>query len=153
VNIDTIRSENDNSIMQSNEHGYGVVDASYKAAGELAGLTRLVDAFYEQMDTLPQAQVIRAMHGADLSESRRKLTYFLSGWLGGPKLFPQHFGGINIPAFHQPYPIGEAERDAWLLCMERAIALQPFQPSFKDYLLTQLRIPAERIRQACAMRR
>lgn len=62
----------------------------YQEAGELAGITRLVDEFYVNMDTLPEAETIRSMHPEDLTESRKKLTYFLCGWLGGPKLFPQH---------------------------------------------------------------
>ena len=39
--------------------------------------------------------------------------------------------------------------------MEQAIARQPFTPEFAEYLLRQLRVPAERIRQvqaACPMR-
>ncbi|MDD9893401.1 MAG: group II truncated hemoglobin [Gammaproteobacteria bacterium] len=126
---------------------YGTDDASYQAAGALEGVTALVDAFYEQMDKLPEAAKIRAMHPQDLSESRRKLTYFLSGWLGGPRLYAEHYGGIRIPIFHKPFPIGDAERDAWLRCMELAIDEQPYATDFKTYLLTQLRVPAERIRQ------
>lgn len=126
---------------------YGTLDASYQAAGELAGITALVDAFYGYMETLPEAAKIRAMHPQDLAESRRKLSYFLSGWLGGPKLYAEHYGGIRIPLFHKPFPIGDAERDAWLLCMQKAIAEQPYTDDFKGYLLTQLRVPAERIRQ------
>lgn len=126
---------------------YGENDASYQAAGALAGITALVDAFYAQMDTLSEAAKIRAMHPKDLSESRRKLSYFLSGWLGGPKLYSEHYGSIRIPMFHKPFPIGDPERDAWLHCMELAIAAQPYADDFKTYLLTQLRVPAERIRQ------
>jgi hemoglobin len=118
----------------------------YQAAGELAGITRLVDQFYTCMDTLPEAEVIRTMHPPDLTESRRKLTYFLCGWLGGPRLFQQHYGPISIPGAHKRFPIGYEERDAWLLCTQRALAVQPYSDQFKDYLLTALSIPAERVR-------
>lgn len=127
---------------------YGTADASYKAAGQLAGITQLVDDFYSHMDTFPEAYEIRHMHGGDLSESRLKLSYFLSGWLGGPKLYAEHFGGISVPGFHQHLTIGEPERDAWLLCMQQAIDQQPYDDAFKAYLLAQLRIPAERVRLA-----
>ena len=96
-------------------------------------------------DTLPEAAIIRAMHRQDLTESRDKLTLFLSGWMGGPKLYHEKYGGINIPRSHAHLPIGEAERDAWLLCMKRAIAKQNYRPEFSTYLLTQLSVPAERI--------
>ena len=37
------------------------------------------------------------------------------------------------------------ERDAWLLCMERALEEREFPPDFREYLLRELRAPAERI--------
>jgi hemoglobin len=95
-------------------NGYGNGMDLYRAAGELAGITSLVDAFYANMDTFPEARVIRNMHPEDLTESRRKLTYFLFGVLGGPRLFIEHYGRINLPDFHRQFPIGYDERDAWL---------------------------------------
>lgn len=124
---------------------YGFSDTSFQAAGGEAGIRQLVDDFYRFMDELPEAQVIRAMHRPELTESRDKLTLFLCGWMGGPRLYHDKYGSINIPRDHSHLPIGEAERDAWLLCMERALDLQAYTPEFKAYLLAQLRIPAERI--------
>ena len=123
----------------------------YRAAGELAGITSLVDAFYANMDTFPEARVIRTMHPEDLTESRKKLTYFLCGVLGGPRLFIEHYGGINLPDFHRQFPIGPDERNAWMLCIQHAIAVQPYEVSFKEYLLARLWIPAERIRMVNEM--
>jgi len=136
--------------MSVGEQEDSVQATPYREAGELAGITRLVDEFYINMDTLPEAETIRSMHPPDLTESRRKLTYFLCGWLGGPKLFQQHYGPISIPGFHKRFPIGYEERDAWLLCMQRAIAVQPYSDRFKDYLLAALSIPAERVREVNA---
>ena len=129
---------------------YGTGDASYQAAGAYEGISKLVNEFYDQMEALPEAQRIRRMHSADLTESRKKLTYFLSGWLGGPKLYREHYQPIVIPKFHQHMPIGEAERDAWMLCMRRAVEKQPFADDFKHYLIEQLYIPAERTRVLCS---
>jgi hemoglobin len=136
--------------MSADEQEDSVRTTPYQAAGELAGITRLVDEFYLNMDMLPEAETIRNMHPEDLTESRKKLTCFLSGWLGGPKLFQQHYGPISIPGFHKQFPICYEERDAWLLCMQRAIAVQPYSAPFKDYLLAALSIPAERVRQVNA---
>ncbi len=124
---------------------YGFSDASFKAAGEEAGIRKLVDDFYNFMDELPEAAIIRAMHKTDLTSSRDKLASFLCGWMGGPKRYHEKYGSINIPRDHSHLSIGEAERDAWLLCMQKAIAQQDYNPEFAHYLLTQLRIPAERI--------
>ena len=124
---------------------YGVGDASYRAAGERAGITKLVDAFYRIMDEVAEAQIIRRMHPRDLGESRDKLARFLCGWMNGPKLYAEKYGSIQIPAAHAHLPVGEREMNAWLLCMERALAEQGFAADFRAYLLRELRVPAERI--------
>ena len=124
---------------------YGFSDTSFQAAGGVDGVRKLVDDFYNEMDTLPEAAVIRKMHKTDLTESRDKLTLFLCGWMGGSRHYQEKYGSINIPRSHMHLPIGEVERDAWLLCMERAITNQNYTPEFATYLLAQLRIPAERI--------
>ncbi len=126
---------------------YGVEDASYQAAGQLQGITELVSAFYDYMDTLPEAEVIRKMHPTDLTLSKDKLTLFLSGWLGGPRLYSQKYQPISIPQVHRHLAVASKERDAWLLCMHKAAQDQPYSESFKKYLLEQLFVPAERIRQ------
>ena len=131
-----------------NEPQFGVGDASYQAAGGSAGIERLVADFYRIMDESEAAQSVRGMYPQDLTLAREKLAAFLSGWLGGPRRYAEKYGSISIPQFHTRWTVGEAERDAWLECMQQAIALQPYSPAFADYLLTQLRVPAERIRQA-----
>ncbi len=125
---------------------YGTNDASYQAAGQFEGLIKLVDAFYTFMDELPEAKAVRAMHSDDLTLSRDKLARFLSAWTGGPRLYKEKYGAISIPAAHSHLAIGSGERDAWLLCMEKALALQPYEQDFKEYLLKQLSVPAERCR-------
>ncbi|WP_426357614.1 group II truncated hemoglobin [Pseudocolwellia sp. HL-MZ19] len=129
---------------------YGVGDNSYKMAGELAGITQLVDEFYHNMATLTAAKKVRNMHAEDLSLSSKKLAYFLSGWLGGPKLYTEHFGSINIPLAHKHLSVGEDETQAWLLCMQKAVDKQNYEAAFKVYLMEQLRVPAERIRKVSA---
>ena len=106
----------------------------------------MVDVFYDFMDTLPDARGIRALHPPDLSTSRDKLARFLGGWLNGPNTFEEKYGSIHIPRAHAHLPIGVEERDAWLLCMQRAIEQQPYAEDFKRYLLRELAVPAERCR-------
>jgi hemoglobin len=124
----------------------GTGHASFTAAGGTPGLRQLVDDFYDAMDTMPEAARVRGMHPKDLTESRDRLALFLSGWLSGPNAFRPKYGPINIPRAHQHLPIGEAEMEAWLLCMKTALDKQPYEATFKDYLLRQPRIPAQRVR-------
>lgn len=125
---------------------YGTGDASYQAAGGEDGLTRLVDAFYRVMDEDARARDIRAMHVPDLTLSRAKLTTFLCAWLGGPNRYREKFGPISIPGSHAHLAIAEAERDAWLHCMQRAVDEQPWADDFKAYFMRVIAVPAERVR-------
>lgn len=122
---------------------YGQGDASFQAAGGEAGIRQLVDSFYHHMSKLPEAETIFNMHPSDLEVSRDKLARFLCGWLGGPRRYREKYGPIAIPSAHRHLEIGPAERDAWLLCMEKALEQQPYAPEFKEYLLEQLAVPAE----------
>ena len=104
----------------------------------------LVDRFYDLMDTLPEAAGIRALHPETLDESRNKLFWFLSGWMGGPQLYVERFGHPRLRARHLPFPIGESERDQWLLCMDKALA----QTGASAELVEMLKIPMYRVANA-----
>ena len=132
--------------MTRKKQVFGVADASYQAAGGIEGIQKLVNRFYDLMDSVPESAEIRALHKPDLGEARQRLAWFLSGWLGGPKLYQQHVGSISIPGFHRRFNIGSSEKEAWLDCMARAITEQDYSEEFKHYLLYQLSIPAERCR-------
>jgi hemoglobin len=93
----------------------------YQLIGGEAAIRRLVDRFYALMNELPEARTIRALHAADLTPAKERLFMFLSGWLGGPPLYAERFGPPRLRQSHQTFPIGEAERDAWMLCMTRAL--------------------------------
>jgi len=60
-----------------NNETYGIEDTSFKAAGGFEGINSLVESFYQQMDQLPEAKIIRSMHAQDLSLIIDKLTHFL----------------------------------------------------------------------------
>ena len=118
----------------------------YERLGGEAAVRKLVDRFYELMDSLPEAGHIRDLHPADLSGSRDKLFKFLSGWLGGPPLYEAEYGHPRLRARHLPFPIGEAERDAWLRCMEQALAEAEMDELLRSHLLQSLRNTADHMR-------
>ena len=81
----------------------------------------LADHFYDTMETLEEAKTIRAMHPDDLSESRDKFYWFLVGWSGGPPLYTSKFGHPRLRMRHLPFAVDSAARDAWMLCMRKAL--------------------------------
>jgi hemoglobin len=89
--------------------------------GELA-VRRLVDRFYDEMDARPDVKPLRDLHPEDLADSRDKLFWFMSGWLGGPPLYMQKKGHPRLRARHLPFVIDAAMRDQWMLCMRMALA-------------------------------
>lgn len=97
------------------------METPYEELGGDAVVRALVDRFYDYMDDLPEAEGIRAMHAADLTVARDRLYWFLTGWLGGPPMYIERRGHPRLRARHLPFPIGEAERDAWMACMDRAL--------------------------------
>ena len=93
----------------------------YQMIGGAEMVRRVVDRFYDIMDTAPEAAGIRAMHAKDLGPMRERLTDFLSGWLGGPPLYFQRSDRKCIVSAHKPYAIGGAEVDEWMFCMRKAM--------------------------------
>ena len=44
------------------------------------------------MEIAPGYTALRASHGADLTNARAKLFWFLCGWMGGPQHYVERFG-------------------------------------------------------------
>ncbi|GLR25866.1 globin [Limnobacter litoralis] len=99
------------------------------------GVQRLVDLFYDEMDSNPAYARIRHLHPADLSHSREKLTLFLSGWLGGPDIYSPQFGHPRLRARHLPFPIASEDRDQWLSCMLHALEAMKFDQRLIETLM------------------
>ncbi len=118
----------------------------YDVVGGDAGVRRLVDRFYDLMDQLPEAYGIRKLHPQDLSGSRDKLYWFLSGWLGGPQHYVERFGHPFLRARHLPFTIGSAERDQWLMCMRQAVEEQVHAGPFREKLWEALAGLADHMR-------
>ncbi|GAB3264527.1 group II truncated hemoglobin [Chitinimonas naiadis] len=93
----------------------------FELIGGEAGVARLVQRFYDIMDTDPVAAGVRGVHSADLTSSREKLRLFLTGWMGGPALYVEKYGHPMLRARHLPFRIDERMRDEWLYCMYKAM--------------------------------
>lgn len=113
-----------------------MADTPYEILGQ-EGVRALADAFYEVMDELPQAAKVRAMHAENLDTIKRKLTAYLTGWMGGPPVYQAMTGTVCLTEPHEPYAIGPKERDQWLLCMDEALE----RTGASDELKEMLKIP------------
>jgi hemoglobin len=127
--------------------GYG--QKAFDLLGGVEGVKDLANCFYDVMEQLPDAQIIRDMHPADLGATREHFALFLCGWLGGPPLYNEKFGSANLAGIHVHFDIGIAERDMWLACMDAALKKQPIGAELQAYLIERFRIPAEKIRITC----
>jgi len=118
----------------------------YEVLGGEAGIRRIVDRFYDLMDTAPEAATIRALHAKSLKASREKLHLYLTGWTGGPPTYVERYGHPRLRMRHFPFPISSRERDEWLWCMDRALAEQEIPDEVRSLLQEKLRALADHMR-------
>ncbi|MDZ4211341.1 MAG: group II truncated hemoglobin [Methylotenera sp.] len=103
-------------------------------AGGTENIRKLVETFYDIMDSDPKAAPIRAMHQADLTSAREKLFMFLTGWTGGPQLYIERYGHPMLRKRHLPFAIDESARDQWMYCMIKAM----HQLAYEELLMKRL---------------
>jgi hemoglobin len=118
----------------------------YELIGGQPVVDNLVEAFYRRMDTLPEAATIRAMHAPDLVHVKIVLKKYLGEWLGGPNHYTSERGHPRLRARHMPFRIGEAERDAWLLCMRGALEEAVTAPELRRPIYEKLAALADWMR-------
>lgn len=118
----------------------------YALLGGDSGVRRLVDRFYDLMDTSPEAATIRELHAASLKASREKLYLYLTGWTGGPPTYVEKYGHPRLRARHLPFAISSRERDEWLWCMDRALNEQEMPGDVREFLREKLHGLADHMR-------
>ncbi|MDB6062275.1 MAG: globin [Verrucomicrobiaceae bacterium] len=118
----------------------------YELLGGEAGVRQLADVFYDVMDEMPQAESIRKMHQASLTDVKQKLFEYLSGWMGGQPHYETKYGTVCLTKPHQPFRIGPAERDQWLQCMDEALRRVNASDEVKDMLKIPMYMLADTVR-------
>lgn len=91
----------------------------HDAVGGEEFFAELVERFYRGVAT---DLLLRPLYPDDLTAPKRHLALFLQQYWGGPGTYSEQRGHPRLRARHVPFVIGEAERDAWLSHMARALA-------------------------------
>lgn len=95
----------------------------YDRVGGEDGLRTLVETFYDIIEFEPEGRGLYILHlrGHGVAHSRIEQFNFLSGFLGGPRLYVEKYGHSDVREMHVHVEIDAEARDAWLNCMSIAI--------------------------------
>jgi hemoglobin len=110
-----------------------VIGNVYDAAGGEETFRRLVEHFYTGVAEDPLLRPIYPEE--DLSSATERLTLFLIQYWGGPSTYNERRGHPRLRMRHQPFAIGQAERDAWLRHMTAAVESLELSPALRKALL------------------
>jgi hemoglobin len=105
----------------------------YELAGGEETFKLLVERFYS---AVAKDDVLRAVYPEkDLSGATERLTLFLIQYWGGPSTYSERRGHPRLRLRHQPFAIGQTERDAWLRHMTAAVDSLELAPAVRKALL------------------
>ncbi len=101
----------------------------YDLIGGTDTVARLVDRFYDLMETDPAYAALRALHKPDLAPMRASLTGFLVAWLGGPRDWFDTRPGACVMSAHSGIGINADTARQWIDAMARAMADSGIEPT------------------------
>jgi hemoglobin len=104
----------------------------YDMVGGDAPFRRLVDAFYARVERDP---LLRPMFPEDLGPGKEHQFLFITQVFGGPQRYHELRGHPRLRARHLPFPIGQAERDAWVSHMLSAVDEAGFEGDARQALV------------------
>jgi hemoglobin len=110
-----------------------VIGNVYGAAGGSETFVRLVERFYARVAEDPL--LMQLYPEADLASAAERLTLFLIQYWGGPTTYNERRGHPRLRMRHQPFAIGQAERDAWLSHMTASVDSLELTPAVRKALL------------------
>ena len=119
----------------------------YDLIGGETGVRKLVEVFYDIIETRPEAHKLNLLHlrGNGVAHARVEQFNFLCGFLGGPKLYVEKHGHSNIRTMHDYIEISAESKDIWLRCMALAIDTMDIEVSIKAKLMNHFTSVAERL--------
>lgn len=120
----------------------------YDLIGGEAAVRQLVEVFYDIVEREPAGAPLHILHlrGMGVAHSRIEQFHFLSGFLGGPRLYIEKHGHSNVRYMHEHVEIGSEARDAWLTCMALAIDRVGISPDLKASMMAHFTRVAHMLR-------
>ena len=113
----------------------------FELIGGVEPIRRVVDAFYDLLESDPQYAELRAMHAPDMTPMRAALTGFFTGWMGGSREWFTAQGGFCVMTRHSKMPITGKTAKQWSDAMRAALVVAKVEPGFAeqmDQILTRL---------------
>lgn len=100
-------------------------ESPFDELGGRGAVLSLAERFYDIMERAEPE--LAALHELDAEgrvsrRNRDRFGLFLLGWLGGPDDYVRQNGHPRLRMRHARVPVGVAMRDAWLRCMDAAMA-------------------------------
>lgn len=93
----------------------------YENIGGQETVRKIVAIFYDLMDTDPRYAELRALHGPDLTRTRKSLEGYLTGWFGGPRHWFEENPGRCIMSVHSGVKITKVTAQQWVDAMSTAL--------------------------------
>ncbi len=120
----------------------------YDRLGGEAGVAALVQAFYDAVEGDPRFDALHRLHlrGHGVAHARQEQFDFLSGFLGGPRLYVERHGHSRLKEIHAHVHVDAAMRDLWLEGMHHAGGAAGFPPPLAEALMHRLFLAAETVR-------
>lgn len=112
----------------------------YEAIGGASTIEKITSVMYKYISS--HADLIPIFPG-DFEESARKQHLFLTQFLGGPSLYTEERGHPMLRKRHLPFEITPTRRDAWLSCVEKALAEVKVSEPYRTIIFKRLSMTAE----------
>lgn len=131
--------------MSAAAQAASATESLYDRVGGAGGVRRLVDTFYDLVETHPAGRPVYLLQlrGHGIAHARIDQFNFLCGFFGGPKLYAERYGHSNVRLIHAHVEIDMESRDSWLTCMDMAIDQVGMAPALKRELMDNFTVVAD----------
>ena len=111
-------------------------DTFYEKVGGQKIFSQLISHLYALVAVDP---ILRPMYpDSDLKAAALRLQMFLEQYWGGPTTYSEQRGHPRLRMRHAPFHISRVEHDAWINCMQQAVADLKIDQDLKDQLWSYL---------------